>query len=212
MRVVDVSLRLGAGTLAWPGDTSFSAKPSARIAAGDPANVSELVMSSHTGTHVDAPLHFIEGAAGADALPLDVLVGEVVVADLTGARGPVGAADLKGLGLPDGTARLLLKTPSSALWRQERPEFPASYACLSPEGAGWVVERGIRLVGTDFLSIETRGAPGHPVHATLLGAGVVIVEGLDLGGVEPGEYLLACLPLRVAGCDGAPARAVLIAR
>lgn len=215
-RILDISLPVGPGMLVWPGDPPVAVEPTSRIARGDPANVSELRLGSHTGTHVDPPAHFLDGEGTADGLPLDALVGDAVVADLTGRPGPLGPDDLDGLQLPAGTARLLLKTDNSALWGRlarrfpDGSPFPESYVALSPAGARWVVDHGIRLVGTDFLSIEERDAPGHPTHVTLLSARVVILEGLDLSAVAAGTYTLACLPLRVAGGDGAPARAVLI--
>lgn len=209
-RITDISLPVGPDMLVWPGDPAVAVEPIARLAAGDPANVSELRLGSHTGTHVDPPAHFLPGGATVDQLPLDALVGEAVVADLTAEPGPIGPAELDRLALDGGVVRLLLKTANSALWHGGGTAFPDRYVALSPEGARWVAGRGIRLVGTDFLSIEERGAPGHPTHVTLLSAGIVILEGLDLAAVEPGRYTLVCLPLRVAGGDGAPARAVLI--
>ncbi|MBI4728007.1 MAG: cyclase family protein [Acidobacteria bacterium] len=196
--------------MVWPNDPPVSVEPAHRIARGDVANVSLLRLGSHTGTHVDPPCHFIEGAPAVDAIPLDALVGPAVVADLRGVSGAIGPEDLERLALPEGTERLLFRTDNSEIWGRRPARFPDSYVALSPEGARWVLARGIRLVGTDFLSIERAGAPGHPVHVALLSAGIVILEGLDLSGVEPGSYTLLCLPLKVAGGDGAPARAVLM--
>jgi arylformamidase len=211
--MVDITLPIGPDMLVWPGDPPVVVEAVSRIEDGDQANVSELRLGSHTGTHVDPPAHFLPDGATVDRLPLDALVGEAVVADLTGAAGPIGPAELDRLWLPATTTRLLLKTANSALWHGSGPiAFPDHYVALSPEGAAWLVERGVRLVGTDFLSIEERDAPGHPTHHTLLRAGVVILEGLDLFAVEPGSYTLVCLPLKVAGGDGAPARAVLVSQ
>ena len=127
-------------------------------------------------------------------------------------RGPsrrARAGDLEALGVPAGTDRLLLRTDNSELWRQPSPEFPASFVSVGAEGAAWIVDRGMQLVGIDFLGIEARGAKGHPTHVTLLSNDVVIVEGLDLGEIDQGAYDLAVMPLRIADGDGAPARAAL---
>jgi arylformamidase len=206
----DISLPLGRDTLVWPGDPPIEVTPKLRISQGDSANVSELRLGTHSGTHVDPPVHFVEGAPAIDQLALDRVVGPALVADLRDANGPIGPAELERLGLSRDVTRLLLRTSNSNLWRSLPVEFPGTYACLSPEGAKWIVQNGIGLVGIDFLSIEQRGAAGHPVHHILLENGVVIVEGLDLGNVEPGPYTLVCLPLKVVDGDGGPARAVLI--
>ena len=145
-----------------------------------------------------------------DELALDVLVGPATVVDLTGRPGPIDPADLEAAGVAAGTERVLLRTDNSSLWRARPPVLPESYVSLSPAGAEWLVERGTRLVGADFLSVESPAGDGYPVHRCLLGAGVVLVEGLDLSGAPAGRYLLACLPLKVVGGDGAPARAVLM--
>jgi arylformamidase len=209
-RLIDISLGIAGDMLVWPGDPAVEIEPRVQIAKGDPANVSELRIGTHTGTHVDPPVHFIEGAQGIDRVPLDVLVGPAVVAHLPEANGPIGPDELGALNLPDGVERLLLRTSNSELWRRPRPiEFPDTYACLSVDGAGWVLERGIRLIGVDFLSVEQKGAENHPVHKALLGYEAVIVEGLDLGAVDPGDYTLTCLPLRIIDGDGGPARAML---
>ncbi len=208
-RIIDVSLGIGPDLLTWPGDPGVSVEPAARLERGDPANVSELRLGSHTGTHVDPPYHFIEGQPTVDGLPLATFFGRAIVADLTGAEA-IGAAELDALDLADGTERLLCKTRNSELWSRLPVAFPDDYVAVSPDGARWLVDRGVRLVGVDFLSVERDGPPDFPVHRTLLGAGAVIVEGLDLSAVRPGPYTLVCLPLKVVGGDGAPARAALI--
>jgi arylformamidase len=212
MGVIDVSLTIGPDMLVWPGDPSVEVVPRKQIAAGDPANVSELRMGTHTGTHVDPPNHFIDGAGGIDSVPLEILVGDAIVADARHLDRPIEVADMEKLGIPEGAQRVLLRTANSELWRQDRVMFPPTYACLTAESARWVVDRGIKLIGVDFLSVEQKGAEGHPTHHTLLENGVVIIEGLNLGDVEPGEYTLMCLPMRIKDGDGGPARAVLIDR
>ncbi|HEU4356001.1 MAG TPA: cyclase family protein [Actinomycetota bacterium] len=209
MNIHDVSLPIGPDLPIWPGNPPVEIRANQRIIDGDPANVSELRLGTHTGTHVDPPLHFLEGEAGIDRVALDALVGPCDVVDARGLPGPLGPEELEPL-IPAGAERVLLRTDNSELWRRLPIPFPAAYTALSAAGAAFLVRAGVRLVGTDFLSIETRGAPGHPVHTALLGAGVVIVEGLDLSAVEPGRYTLVVLPLRLVDGDGSPARAVLI--
>jgi arylformamidase len=209
-RLIELSLRIGPELLVWPGDPPVEVVPRLELARGDPANVSELRMGTHTGTHVDPPNHFVEGATGIDQVPVDLLVGPAVVADARHLDRPIAPADLEALAIPRDADRVLLRTANSELWRRPRVEFPERYACLTPDAAHWVVERGIRLIGVDFLSVEEKGAEGHPVHHILLENGVVIVEGLSLGDAEPGSYTLACLPLRIVDGDGGPARAILI--
>jgi arylformamidase len=207
-RIVDISLGISEGLLTWPGDPAISVERTSRISAGDPANVSLLQLGTHTGTHVDPPAHFIEGADPIDRVPLDVLVGEALVGDLTAADA-IGPAELEALSLPVGIERLLCKTRNSLLWSRDHIPFPEEYVAVTPEGARWIVDRGLRLIGVDFLSVEKDGPPDFPVHHVLLRGGTIIVEGLDLSGVEPGSYRLTCLPLRILGGDGGPARAVL---
>jgi arylformamidase len=209
-RVIDVSLPIDPDLLVWPGNPGVAITPTSRISRGDSSNVSEVRLGSHTGTHVDPPSHFLDGGTTAHDLPLDVMIGETTVADLRGVAGPIGPGELADLSLSEDVTRLLLRTDNSALWAGDPRRFPDEYVCLSPDGARWLVDHGIRLIGIDFLSIEARGAPGHPTHRTLLEAGVVILEGLDLSGVEPGTYTLVCLPLKIVGGDGAPTRAVLL--
>jgi arylformamidase len=209
-RLFDVSLAIGPDLLVWPGNPSVVITPTSRISRGNSSNVSEIRLGSHTGTHVDPPYHFLDDGTTAEDLPLDVMMGETTVADLRGIAGPIGPDELAGLSLSGEVTRLLLRTDNSALWAADPQVFPDDYVCLSPDGARWVVDHGIRLIGIDFLSIEVRGSPGHPTHRTLLEAGVVILEGLDLSGVGSGGYTLVCFPLKIAGGDGAPSRAVLL--
>jgi arylformamidase len=208
-RIIDLSLTIGPDLLTWPSDPGIDIRPAKRIADGDPSNVSELRMGTHTGTHVDPPVHFVEGADPIDRVSLEVFFGEAVVADLTGA-GSIGPSELEELDLPEDVERLLCRTKNSELWTQGPVEFPDEYVAVTPDGARWIVDHGLRLVGVDFLSVEAKGAEGHPVHTTLLENGVIIVEGLDLSSVEPGSYTFACLPLRIADGDGSPARAMLV--
>ena len=202
---IDVSVPVRGGMIVYDGDPTVRVEPWAEIAAGDLANLSRMELGSHTGTHVDAPRHFIDGAAGADLLPLDALIGPAVVADASGAPGDIDAAALAALDLP-ATERLLLRTRNGALW--ERDAFSPDYVGIAEDAAGQIVAMGVRLVGIDYLSIAPSGDPA-PTHRALLEAGVVVVEGLDLRAVPPGRYELVCLPLRIEGGDGAPARALL---
>ena len=206
---IDVSLPISPALLTWPGNPSVELLPNQRIASGDGANVSELHLGTHSGTHVDPPVHFVEGRIGIDRVPLDVLIGPCWVADATGRGGALGAGDLDALAVPAGTERLLLRTDNSELWRSMPDGFPESYVSVSGDGARWLVEHGLALVGIDFLGIEARGSAGHPTHVMLLSNDVVIVEGLDLSDVEQGEYDLVVMPLRLVGGDGGPARAAL---
>jgi arylformamidase len=200
----DVSVPIRAEMPIYAGNPGVELELASSIAKGDPSNISRLSFGVHTGTHVDAPLHFIEGAPGAEGILLDALVGPAVVVDGTGVTSAaLGEEELAGLGIPEGTERVLLKTRNSELWA--RTDFTRDFIRLDGSGARFVVSRGIRTIGIDYLSIGDREA-----HRELLGAGVVPVEGLDLRGIEPGAYTFLCLPLDVVGSDGGPARAVLL--
>lgn len=203
MRVVhDISVTIRPGMHVYPGNPGVRLERHESIADGADANVSKLELGVHTGTHVDGALHFIDGAAGTEALPLELLVGRAVVVAATGIDGELDEDALASLDLPD-EERLLFKTTNSTLW--EQPSFSHDFIRLNGSGARYLIERGVRLVGIDYLSIGDADA-----HRELLGAGVVAVEGLDLREVEPGAYELVCLPLKLEGSDGAPARAVLL--
>jgi arylformamidase len=200
----DISVPIRADMPIYAGDPGVELERASSIAEGGHANVSKLSMGVHTGTHVDAPVHFIEGAPGMEGVPLDALYGPAVVVDATAVvADSLGEAELEGLDIAAGAERVLLKTRNSELWA--RPEFTRDFVRLDGSGARFVVARGIRVIGLDYLSVGDREA-----HRELLTAGVVPVEGLDLRGIEPGPYTFVCLPLDIVGSDGGPARAVLI--
>jgi arylformamidase len=205
-RVYDVSRPLRDGGLIYPGDPEIRVRLHSSIARGDDANVSALALGSHSGTHVDAPSHFLPGGNPVDRIPIDRLVGPAVVLDLPESGIAVGAADLARHDLR-GHRRVLLRTRNSA--RPPDAGFTTDYCALAADGAEYLLRQGVELVGIDYLSIEAHGSGRFPVHHLLLEHGVVIVEGLDLSAVSPGIYRLVCLPLRLEGLDGAPARAVL---
>jgi len=206
--IYDLSLPISAAMVTWPGDPPVRVEPRLRIARGQPANVSELCLGLHTGTHVDPPYHLDDHGMKVDELPLEVLIGRAWVCSLE-SRLDIEVSDLQGA-VPQGTVRLLLKTANSALWHREGQEFTSDFATLTVEAARWIVKQGIQLLGVDYLSLERPGSAGHPVHHALLGAGVIVVEGLDLSSLQNGWYNLYCLPLKVADGDGAPARAVAV--
>lgn len=202
----DISVPIGNRTITYDGDPPVRFERVAAIADGAVANVSRLDFGVHSGTHVDAPVHFIDGSMGIEALPLDVLVGPAWVADAIAVDGQFDRAAIDRLAIPAGTERLLIRSRNSRLW--DRPTFDRSFAGLTEDGAHALIERGVRLVGADYLSIAPFEDP-TPTHVTLLAAGVVIVESLDLREIEPGAYDLICLPLLIPGSDGGPARAIV---
>jgi arylformamidase len=203
VEIIDISVPIQPGMVTYAGDPNVHLERAISIAEGAVANISRLDFGVHTGTHVDAPLHFIEGAPGTEALPLGVLVGPAHVVDATAVDESLDEKALREVDLPEKTERVIFKTRNSQLW--ELTEFSHDFVRLSGDGARYLVGHGVRLVGIDYLSIGDEDA-----HHELLGAGVVPVEGLDLRGVQPGAYWFVCLPLRLVRSDGAPARAVLI--
>lgn len=209
MRTFDVSVPISFTLPVWPGEPRVVLRQMMSLAAGNSANVSHLSLGVHTGTHVDAPSHFIHGGVTVDQLPLDVLIGPASVCHLNDVE-EISRSNLDQLSLPPNTCRLLLSTRNSMLWAQGSTEFKPDFVALTPNAATWVVERGIRLIGVDYLSIQRFQDSEPTTHRTLLSAGVVIVEGLNLSNVPPGSYQLVCLPLKLEGCDGAPARVVLL--
>jgi arylformamidase len=206
MPIYDLSLPISSSMVTWPGDPPARVEPRLRIAQGDPVNVSELCFGSHTGTHVDPPYHFDDHGLRLDQLPLDLMIGRAFVLSHEG-KCDVDVADLRS-SVPEGTLRLLIKTSNSQFWHRQVRAFAHDFVALTVDAAHWIVEQGIRLLGVDYLSVERPDSAGNLVHHALLGAGVVIAEGLDLSSLQTGWYNFYCLPLKVAGGDGAPARAV----
>jgi arylformamidase len=204
VQIFDISVPITDGMLYYAGNPPVHVKRVESIAEGAPANLSELDMGAHTATHVDAPDHFLPDGAGAECLPLDVLMGPIEVVDATSATSVLDLTTVRSLELPPrGTERILFKTRNSQLWN--RSEFSHDFVRLDGNAAAFLIERGVRLLGIDYLSIGDRDA-----HHTLLSAGIVCIEGLDLREIQPGAYELICLPLKLVGSDGAPARAVLV--
>lgn len=190
----------------WEDSEPVSIAPYCEIGPDSPVRVSELRMGSHNGTHLDAPSHFVAGGAMVEDLPLEVLMGEAWIADC-GDEALLTDSVLESLAVPDGTLRLLLRTTSTRRRLMHTSRFERTYAGLDETGARWVVDRGIRLLGIDYLSVQAYQASDE-THRTLLSAGVVLVEGLDLSRPAVGRHDLVCLPLLGRDLDGAPVRAL----
>lgn len=203
---LDISVPIRTGMVVYDTDPEVRLERVAEMSNGGVANVSSLACGVHTGTHIDAPVHFIEGAPGIEGVDLTALIGPVLVVDATASDRDLDAAALERLGLPARLDRVIFKTSNSRLWGLDR--FSSDFIGLTEDAARWLLARGVRLAGIDYFSIAPPSDPG-PTHIALLEAGVVILEGLDLSGVAPGHYDLVCLPLLIPGSDGAPARALL---
>jgi arylformamidase len=207
MRIYDVTVGISPQMPVWPGDPAVQLERVAAIASGANANVSRLTCGVHTGTHVDAPLHFIDGAAPIESLPLKLLTGRAYVVNLPSAK-VIDEATLKAAGLPPRTRRVLFRTRNSELWAKEKA-FQTDFVAVDASGARWLVKKGVQVVGIDYLSVAPYGQ-SKETHRTLLEAGVIVIEGLDLSRVTQGRYSLCCLPLKLMGSDGAPARVILV--
>jgi arylformamidase len=207
-RIYDISVPIRSGGLVYPGNPEIEISLQQAVAKGAGANVSYIRFGSHTGTHADAARHFFDDGQTVDMIPLERLIGPALLLSFPDDLRAVGAADLQKHDIK-GHTRILLRTRNSALLSQK--EFVRDYTFLAPDGAQYLVDQGVELVGIDYLSIEQFHSGHHKTHRTLLEKSVVILEGLDLSVPAPGAYQLICLPLRIEGCDGAPARAVLVA-
>ncbi|MDQ6828629.1 MAG: cyclase family protein [Gemmatimonadota bacterium] len=206
-RIYDVSMPIRDGGACYPGNPEIRIEPQQAISKGAGANVSSIAFGSHTGTHVDAVKHFIDDGQTIDEIPLERFVGSATLLAFPDDAMAVTADMLRAHDL-SGQRRVLLKTRNSAL--QSRAEFVKDYTYLAPDGADYLVSIGVQLVGVDYLSVEQFHSGHHKTHRSLLGAGVIIVEGLALLEPPAGSYQFICLPLRLVGLDGAPARAMLI--
>lgn len=209
MRRIDVSMPIYSGMPSFPGDPEFVATRFRSMDRGDPYNISGLSFGSHAGTHVDPPVHFVPGGLTIDQVDLEALNGPCIVAQVDPRSSSVRAGDVAKL--PPGVERVLFRTANSPRWAKSLSFFP-DYVGVSPEAAEQLVERRVRLVGIDSLSIENDPSGRFPVHHTLLSRGSLILEGLLLAAAPPGEYVLECLPLRLRDGDGGPARATLTSR
>jgi arylformamidase len=207
MRIYDVSVGISPQMPVWPGDPAVQLERVEAIASGDNANVSRLACGVHTGTHVDAPLHFIDGAAPIESLSLKLLTGRAYVVNLPSAR-VIDEGTLEAAGLPPRTRRVLFRTRNSELWAKERA-FQPNFVAVDASGARWLVKKGVQLIGVDYLSVAPYGQ-SRETHRILLEAGAVVIEGLDLSRVTQGRYSLYCLPLKLMGSDGSPARVILV--
>jgi arylformamidase len=207
MTLYDISLTISEDLPIWPGDPRIELKKISQIKDGEMANMTHLSACVHIGTHVDAPDHFLGNGQTVENLPVELLVGKATVVEIP-AEGQISAVDLQTAAIPEGTIRLLIKTANSQLWAQDLNEFKEDFIALEADAAAYLVNRGVKVVGVDYLSVAPFVDPA-PTHKVLLGANVLIIEGLNLSGVDPGEYTLMCLPIKIKGSDGAPARVLL---
>ena len=206
-KIIDITVPLTTEMPVWPGSKGIKITPTMQMDEGDSYNASRLDCDLHTGTHVDAPRHFLQNGTTVEHLPLDVLVGPSYVAHLPDAA-HITPRNLTDLNLPSGIERLLLRTRNSELWAAKTIEFRKDFTALTHEAAQWIVDKGIKLIGVDYLSVQ-RFSDDSTTHQILLGADTVVLEGLNLFNVKAGFYELICLPLRIVGTEAAPARAIL---
>ena len=210
MKIHDISLTTSAKTVTWEGtEQGFSSRWTARIGPGGACDLSAFTTGTHTGTHLDAPLHFVPGGMSVEKLDVNILVGPALVVEIFGRNG-ITAAELEHTGIPPGTTRILLKTDNTRLGRLHDGVFHPDYVGIAPSGAQWLVTHGVRLVGIDYLSVGPYGDANTEAHRILLGGGVIVVETLVLDAIEPGEYTLLALPPKFEGLEGSPCRCLLI--
>jgi len=203
--IIDISLPLSVSLPTWPKSPGFELLPVAMFEE-DGYNETMIRMGSHFGTHIDAPRHFLPNGLTVDQINLEDLIGQVYVAEVLNVKS-ISADTLELLSLPVGINRLLFKTLNSSLWSSTN-EFCKDFVALTLDGVQWLVDFGIKLVGIDYLSIQ-RFHDSNRTHEKLLGAGIIVLEGLNLAKVQQGYYELTCLPLPVVGAEGAPARVIL---
>jgi arylformamidase len=209
MKIFDISLTLSSSLPTWPGDPGLVLEQFESMDKGAHANVTSMSTSVHVGTHVDAPHHFLNDGRTVENLPLDVLTGQCYVVQLPDGIDAITAEVLERTEISSEMKRILFGTSNSHQWVKGTPTFQEDFVAITEDGAEWLVAKGVQLVGVDYLSVAPFG-DSEGTHKVLLNAGVVIVEGLNLSNVVRGFYDLYCLPLKIAGADGAPARAILI--
>ncbi|NWG33291.1 MAG: cyclase family protein [Chloroflexi bacterium] len=209
MTIHDISLTISADLPVWPGDPGLELERFESMDSGAHANVTRISSSVHLGTHVDAPHHFLNDGRTVESLPLEVLTGPCYVLQLPDGVDAITSEVLERSEITPDMKRILFGTSNSHLWAKGVRDFRTDFVAITEDGAQWLVDRGVQLVGVDYLSVAPYG-DSEPTHRILLGAGVVVLEGLNLSNVMRGFYDLYCLPLKIAGSDGAPARAILI--
>ncbi len=207
MTLYDISLTITEDLPVWPGDPRIELKKISLIDEGEIANVTHISACVHIGTHVDAPGHFLGAGQTVENLPLDLLIGAAAVVEIL-VEGQISTSDLESAAIPGGTKRLLIKTANSRLWAEAVKDFKEDFIALEADAATYLVSQGVEVVGVDYLSVAPFTDPA-PTHKILLEAGVLIIEGLNLAKIDPGEYTLYCLPIKIGGSDGAPARVLL---
>ncbi len=209
MKIYDISLTIQPGMVVWPGDPKVELYRKEKIEDGANANVSYMGISVHTGTHVDAPYHFLNDGSAVDVMPLEVLVGPVLVVELPDSVKQIDEEIINSLSFNEPIERILFKTRNSKFWSQDAGEFHPDFVAINADGAQALIDHGIKLTGIDYLSI----APyknSRPTHEIILKAGMVVIEGVDLSKVQPGNYTLVCMPLKLKDTDGSPARVILL--
>lgn len=209
MTIYDISLTLSPTLPTWPGDPDLDLELFESMDKGAHVNVTRISTSVHVGTHVDAPHHFLNDGRTVEQLALEVLTGPCYVVQLPDGIDAITAEVLDRTEVSSEMKRVLFGTRNSHLWARGESSFQTDFVAITEDGAEWLVAHGVQLVGVDYLSVAPYG-DSEPTHKVLLGAGVIVVEGLDLSRVVRGFYDLYCLPLKIAGSDGAPARAILI--
>ena len=208
IKYIDISLPVTPDMHHWPGSQKVKIFKNHDLEVGDAATDSSIYMNLHTGTHVDAPSHFIHHGNAIDEVPLDVMLGTVSIVKIPDTVKEITADILSSIDIPENTERLLLHTANSGIWKENDSQFYEDFTALVKDGAEWLVDKGIKLVGIDYLSIQ-RFTDGPEVHQILLSSNVVVIEGLDLSDVEAGLYQLYCMPLKLQGLEAAPARVLL---
>jgi arylformamidase len=210
VQIFDVSLPIHNHMMAFFHDPVAHVYRVRDLDKGDDANVSEIKMGCHTGTHLDAPIHFVVGAPAVESLALEDLIGPSLVVEFPDSLQQIRAADLEQAGIPAGTKRVLFKTRNSKDWEWKETEFHQDYCGVESDAAEWLIQRDVKVVGIDHLSI----CPFHDLlttHRLFFNARTIVIEGLNLTGIKPGLYQLICMPLNIQGADGAPCRVALIA-
>ena len=209
MTIHDISLTISPNLPIWPGDPALELEQIESMDKGAHANVTRLSAAVHLGTHVGAPHHFLNDGRTVENLPLEVLTGPCYVTQLPDGIEAITAEVLDRTEINSEMKRVLFGTRNSHWWAKGETKFQTDFVAITEDGAEWLVERGVQLVGVDYLSVAPYG-DSVPTHTVLLKAGVVVVEGLNLSKIMRGFYDLYCLPLKIANSDGAPARAILV--